>query len=173
MWNFVKEEIETIISRNVPSKTTTSRHHQPWINTETKRIIRKKNRWLQKANQSKDKNVWKTYKKIKSQSQKACRRTHNQYLNSIFENDQSNKKLYSYIKNRKQENIGIPDLKSKNDLPIRDPVKKAQLIHQQFDSVFSDPSPPIHPNFEDNDKKPSINPIQITAPGIKKTLGKH
>ena len=38
-----------------------------------------------------------------------------------------------YVKNLRQENVGVPDLKSETGfgLPIRDPVKKAELIHLQ------------------------------------------
>ena len=170
IWDFIKTEIQKIIKKNVPSKETTSKQHQPWINTKTKQLIRKKQRWYSKAKKMNNEKTWKTYKKIKSQCQNACRQTHNQYLDSIFSDDSSNKKLFSYIKSRKQENVGIPDLKSEKGLPIRDPLKKANLIHKQFDSVFSNPSPPIQANFDKFDKVPTIPNIEITSPGIKKLL---
>ena len=112
------------------------------------------------------------YKKIKQQCQKACRQTHNQYLNSIFNDDVSSKKLFSYVKNRKQENIGIPDLKSDRGHPVRDPLKKAELIHKQFDSVFSNPSPPVQANLDESTKVPTISDIEVTSPGIRKRLEK-
>ena len=107
-------------------------------------------------------------------TQRTCRQTHNRLLNSIFHNDNSNKKLFSYIKNLRQENVGVPDLKSETGfgLPIRDPVKKAELIHRQFDSVFSNPSPPIETTFSDTEKLPSMDRIHVTSPGIKKILEK-
>ena len=46
IWNFIKKEVESIIETNVPSKTTSTRQHQPWINTKTKRLLRKKQRFL-------------------------------------------------------------------------------------------------------------------------------
>ena len=145
IWNFIKKEVELIIKNNVPTKMTCSKQHQPWINSKTKRLLRKKERWLLKAKQLNNACTWQTYKKIKHQTQKACRQTHNQYLNSIFTDDASSKKLFSYVKNRKQENVGIPDLKSDRGHPVRDPLKKAELIHKQYDSVFSNPSPPYPP----------------------------
>ena len=45
IWDFIKTEIQKIIKKNVPSKETTSKQHQPWINTKTKQLIRKKQRW--------------------------------------------------------------------------------------------------------------------------------
>ena len=49
MWNFVKSEVEVMISNNVPKKVTSAKQHQPWINTKTKRLIRKKQRWFTKS----------------------------------------------------------------------------------------------------------------------------
>ena len=119
IWNFIKKEINKIIQDNVPTKVTSSKSHQPWINTKTKRLLRKKERWFKKAKQINNEATWKIYKKIKSQTQKACRQTHNQFLNDMFKDDASNKKLFSYVKSRKQENVGIPDLKSDKALPVR------------------------------------------------------
>ena len=66
IWNFLKKEIENIIVTNVPPKTTSSRQHQPWINTKTKRLLRKKQRWYQKAKDFNDPKIWKTYRNIKT-----------------------------------------------------------------------------------------------------------
>ena len=170
IWNHIKKEITSLIEKHVPSKMTSSKVHQPWINTETKRLIRKKNRWLQKAKKSNSPHFWKTYKKIKSHTQKICRQTHDEYLHSIFSEDKSNKKLWSYIKSRKQQNVGIPDLTSENNTPINDPTEKANLIRKQFDSVLSNPFPTIHHDFDENERLPTINPIQITSFGIQKLL---
>ena len=64
------------------------------------------------------------------------------------------------------------DLKSETGFPIRDPVKKAELIHRQFDSVFSNPSPPIESLFSKTERTPNMEHIHVTSPGIKKILGK-
>ena len=107
---------------------------------------------------------------MKSKTQKTCRQTHERYLNTIFEDDKSNKKLWAYIKSRKQQSVGIPDLKNKNQIPISDPEKKADLIREQFDSVSSNPFPPIQAQFNEKERLPTIPHIKITAPGIKKLL---
>ena len=59
IWNFVKKGFETIIENNVPTKLTSSKAHQPWITTETKRLIRKKNRWFKKAKTTNSTKDWK------------------------------------------------------------------------------------------------------------------
>ena len=88
----------------------------------------------------------------------------------MFTEDSSNKKLWSYIKSRRQENVGIGDLKNADNLLIRDPIQRANLIHNHFDSVLSNPQPPITANFNPDERLPDIHHIQITKPGILKLL---
>ena len=170
IWNFLKTNFCKIIENNVPTKISSSKFHQPWINTETKRMIRRKNRWFRRAKTSNTPHVWNIYKKLKSETQKTCRKTHETYLNSIFENDKSNKKLWSYIKNKRQENVGIPELRNSDKTLTNDPAKKAFLIHEQFDSVFSNPSPKITNTFKKKNRLPNIHEIKIDRKGLLKLL---
>ena len=127
---------------------TSTKFHQPWINTKTKRLIRKKNRWFQKAKKTNSAKVWKIYKKIKSECQKSIRSEHQKLINDMFSEDKSNKKLWSYFKSKSQENVGVGEIKNHNNIPTRDPKTKAKIIHEQFDSVFSDPNPKIKHQFD-------------------------
>ena len=88
----------------------------------------------------------------------------------MFTEDSSNKKLWSYIKSRRQENVGIGDLKNADNILIRDPIKRDTMIHEQFDSVNSDPLPTVEPNFNESERLSDIHPILITKPGLLKLL---
>jgi hypothetical protein len=126
IWNFLKKEFYKIIEKNVPTKLTSSKFHQPWINTKTKRLLRKKNRWLSKAKFFDSPSIWNAYKKIKSVTQRTCRKTHDNYLSNLFTDDKSSKQLFSYIKSRRSENVGIPELKKQKQHPHQRPCKKGQ-----------------------------------------------
>ena len=65
IWNFIKIELNKITKNHVPSKLTSSKFHQPWINNKIKRLIRKKNRWFQRAKASKTLKLQKFGKHIK------------------------------------------------------------------------------------------------------------
>ena len=170
MWNFIKTEFNRIMNTNVPTKETSTKSHQPWITTECKRLIRKKNRWFKLAKASNSGKVWKTYREMKKQCQRTCRQTHDRYLSDIVHDDKTNKKLYRYIKSKKTENIGISDLKDKNNLLVTDPLKKAEMIHEQYNSVFSDPTPKIDPKLPEKDRLPSLGQIRVKSQGILKLL---
>ena len=170
MWDFVKSNIDKIIEDNVESKLTSSKTHQPWITTETKRMLRKKNRWFKLAKKSNSPKVWKRFKEIRSGTQRVCRRAHDKYVNDIFSEDSGNIKMWSYIKSKRQENIGISDLKDENSILTNNPSKKAELLHKHFDSVFSEPLPKIKAKLDEKDRLPDMSPIKINYFGILKLL---
>ena len=49
LWDHLRLNLLDIINKNVPSKISSAKRHQPWITSETKRILRKKQRWFNKA----------------------------------------------------------------------------------------------------------------------------
>ena len=44
------------------------------------------------------------------------------------------------------------------------------MIHEQFDSVFSNPKPDISPDFDPNERLPDIHHISVTKSGVLKLL---
>ena len=92
-------------------------------------------------------------------------------MNNIFSEDKTDKKLWGYIKSRNQENCGIGDLKSGDGVKIaRDPTEKADIIHTQFDSVFSNPLPKIINFFRKEDRLPTFDRIIVRRSGLLKLL---
>ena len=80
------------------------------------------------------KTLWRTV-------QLKLRRSYWKYLNGIFSehetSDQAakNKRFWSYISHQKSSNIGVSSLK-KNGRMISDPKEQAEVLNQQFQSVF-------------------------------------
>ena len=54
MWSLIKSNLINILEANVPSKLTSSNSLPPWITQETKRLIRNKQSWYQKAKERND-----------------------------------------------------------------------------------------------------------------------
>ena len=85
------------------------------------------------------------------------------------------KKLFSLIKNSRQDNRGISTLKNSENILHSGNVKKANLLNSQFQSVFSCLSPlklgqlctkKIHNFFQENFPE-NITPLCSTMPEIK------
>lgn len=77
MWTAIKEKLLSLRESFVPSKMTSSRFHQPWVNTEVKRLSRQKNRAFKKlktTRKSKDKD---RYQSLKKKCNQACKDAYN------------------------------------------------------------------------------------------------
>ena len=141
MWLYIKNNIQTILKNNVPTKTTSAKVYQPWITTKTKRLIRNKNLWYQKAKQKNDAKSWNKYKEYKKLVQKYCRKSHDNYVEDLITSDNTNKKFWTYVKSQRKEKTGISDLTVNNKI-VQDPKEKANLFNDQFTKVFSNPDEP-------------------------------
>ena len=49
MWSCIQSNLLTLLENNVPSKLSSSKPLPPWINNETKSLIRNKKIWYKKA----------------------------------------------------------------------------------------------------------------------------
>ena len=170
IWLFLKTGLESIMHKNIPTKFTSSKTHQPWINTETKRLIRRKNRWFQRAKKCNSERVWNKYRDAKAKAQTVCRRTYQNYISNLITEDFNNKKLWAFIKSKRVENVGISDLKNNLGFLTHDPQKKANILNEQFSSVFSDPTSVIENPLSTNMSFPDIQRIRIDRTGLIKLL---
>jgi len=169
LWLTIKQNLISIVSKNVPTKLSTSKNHQPWITTYTKKLLRKKHRLFKRAKQYNSDRLWNKYKLIKKECQRECRRAHSHYINNIFTEDSQNKKLWTYIKSKRQDSCGIPDLiNNNNNKIIQEPLEKANLLNDHFSSVFSDPKPKI--KLSNSNQLPEIATIKVTRAGVLKLL---
>ena len=169
MGSCIQNNLDLIVDDNVPSKFSSTKIFPPWINTQTKRLIKNKNKWFQKAKQRNDPESWKKYKDIKKLAQKHCRKAHDNYVEDLITCDKSNKKFWSYIKSKRTENTGISDL-NVNNKTVSNPKDKANLFNEQFSKVFSKPCNTIHtpPKLDKNSK--TLNNITVSKNGVLNLL---
>jgi len=108
---------ECIITKRVPSKMTTARYSHPWITTDIRRPIRRKQRAHTKAGNTKIKRDIDRYNRL--------------------QRDKANpKRFWSFIKSRGQDASGVPTLKNKDGFLKSDTSSKANILNDQFKSVF-------------------------------------
>jgi hypothetical protein len=65
-----------LMDAHIPSKMTSQRLSQAWIDKELKQMLQKKQRYYQKAKKSKKVRDWNKFQKIKKETQSTCRRTY-------------------------------------------------------------------------------------------------
>ena len=172
LWIDFVTSIKRIESTHVPSKMSSVRHHQPWVNRNIKQLGRRKRRAYQRAKTSGKQQDWDIYKEVKKAMRHKCKETYNQFMSDLMtqtdDHQIHNKRFWKYIKSRRCDQVGISTLKDEIGRSVTDGDKKANLLNQQFASVFTiddlDPLPAIP------QKHDSMPAFDITDEGIEKLL---
>jgi hypothetical protein len=108
---------------------------------------------------------------VKIQTRRACKEVYNSYIHDIISPDISSnpKKFWSFISNKKSESKGAAPLKAADGLSYSDPKKKADILNNQFSSVFNYNEP--HDNIKELPGSSNImDNINITERGVHKLL---
>jgi hypothetical protein len=137
MWTAFKDIFLNTMEKHVPSKLSRSKQTYPWITTEVRKIINKKNkagRKVRKTNNQKDQD---RFRKLKAEAQKAARKAYNNYIHDIISPDQTGntKRFWSFIKAKKQENSGVAPLRGNDGMLHSASNNKAEILNAQFKSA--------------------------------------
>ena len=151
MWNHFKTAVKRIIDQRVPTKMTRARHTHPWMNTKVRRKINQKHRAHAKARRTKKKRNRDRYKRIQQEGQRETRKAHTQYMEDVVSDGENSNKFWSYIKSKGQEFSGAAPLKNKAGFIQSDNLSKANILNDQFRSVFTKED---HTNFPDKGPSP-------------------
>lgn len=171
MWLDIKNTIDKVVQEFVPTRRTLARTTHPWIDSSLRKLTKRKNRAFRKAKHSGRPADWARYNKLKATSQRRIRQSHRQYMTDIVSNSykDSPKQFWSYIKSKKQESFGVAPLKNKDGFIHSDSKSKAEILNDQFCSVFTEENMSCMP-----DKGPSPHPtmdrIIIQTKGVFKQL---
>ena len=179
LWNTFKTDFLHSIKQHIPHKMTSKKDRPPWISGKVRRMIRTRNRIYKKIKVTKDSAKLSELEKkmitLKHIIRKETRTAYWDYVESIMVPNEDkpynkdSKRLYSFIKHRKSDSVGIAPLKDKGQLK-ESPKEKAEILNEQFKSVFTDERPldddilKMHQSYTDIDK------ITITTLGIQKLL---
>ena len=167
----LQKDLEKVIDDCVPSKFSSTRSNKPWFNTATKRILRRKYRAFKKARRTNKHRDWMRFRHLKKVAQNTCRKAYNKFTYDIIHSDpgsKRNKKLGALIKSKRCDNIGVAPLKDRGILHS-DPLRKANILNQQFTSVFSSDDGSPLPELPDVDH-PVMEEITVNLNGVIKLL---
>ena len=144
-------------------------------------MIKRRDRMYEKKKKSNDPIHISYFKKAKQEVQKKLRQVYWNYISDIVtpqpEDDHSRastKRFWTFIKHKKKDNSSITALQDKGILHT-EPKQKADILNQQFQSVFTEKTPIsretfIQENFIKEQPHPSSPEINITCNGVRKLL---
>jgi hypothetical protein len=110
------------------------------------------------------------YKRLKQKVQWEIRQANKKYMEEVSADYKNNSKsVWSYIKSKGKEWIGVAPLKNKMEFLQSDNKSKAGILNEQFQSVFTKEN---LNNFPIKGKRPysPIEDIKINSIGVHKLL---
>ena len=169
-WKRISGFLKKCMEDLIPSKMSKSRRHLPWITTDLKRKMRKRDRLFKKARRHPSTSRWKTYSQYRNMVTKLVHQAHHDYVNNIIGNSlQDNPKAFwSYVKHCRAENVGIPSLRSDKGIHMTD-KDKAECLNSFFHSVFTSQQV-CHARVEGSSRYPDIGHLHFHRPGVAKQL---
>jgi hypothetical protein len=150
LWNIINAKLSQVMEDRIPSKFTSQRFSQPWINSSVKKLSRRKKKAYRTAKKTNLASDWQYYKELKQLDQTECRKRYHSFINNMVCDDFSlnPKKFWNYIKGKKCDNSGVAPLK-RDGVAYSNSKTKAQILNQQFTSVFTS---------KDSDHQPNMGP---------------
>jgi len=175
LWIKFKSTILDAVEQNVPSKNISGRWHVPWFTPSLKRVIRKKQRLYRKAKQLQTHESWAKFKNFRKATKSQLLEAYNDYVSNLLDTTTNpdhptlGKRFWSFIKSMKKNNVGISPLKENGEgEAVHDSRKKANLLSEQFKSVFTQEDLENLPSLPQ--AIPNISQLHFDTVGIAKLL---
>ena len=170
MWSEITTNLHKILETRVPTKLSTIRYNQPWINRQIKQLSRRKKRAYKKARNSRKDNDWFYFNGLKKQMQKDSRNTYHTYISNLIADgtDTNSKKFWSFVKSRRCDNSGVAPL-FKDGVLHSGSLAKANILNDQFTSVFTCENSENLPLLGES-PHPAVPTFNISCAGVEKLL---
>jgi len=180
IWEKFSNDLQTATKSHIPTRTSRGGRDKPWVTCKLRRMIRKRDRLFTKQRKTTARYDKEQYLEMKAVVQKEMRRNYWTYVESIVtptedeDSQKSNKRFWSFIKHCGQGSRDIPGLKGDIPAEQQTSVDKANILNDQFQSVFSKPTPiSLKTMCEQEtleDQSPKMIPLTFTTAGIDKML---
>ena len=136
LWNDFTSTLDLLTSQCILVKTVSGKKSLPWITQAIRRQIRKRNHLYKQSKKTGDQVFRNNFLALRKSIKNKIKLSHATYLEGLLGiNDENsvcdNKKLFSFLKSSKQDQLGTPALKQGNRL-ITATAEKADVHNLQF-----------------------------------------
>ena len=180
LWTTFKDSLLAAVKKFIPNKTARPKTCQPWVTPSIRKLINRRDRTYRKMKKTGSEDLRTEVKNLRRTVQRQLRQSYWNYLNTVFTGEDTpdqagkNKRFWSYIKHQKSSNTGVAPLKKDGHL-TSDPKAQAELLNEQFQSVFGDGRQYAAEEFELKTEMadrgiPTIDDIKISEQGVKKLM---
>ena len=170
-WILVSERIKNLMSEHIPMKKRRRFDEPRWMDNEVKKIIRKKKEaWkkMKETNRAADKEE---YKKAVKEVKKKIKNKKNSLERKVMTCRKTNpKSFYAYINSAKKTRNKIGPLKNSDGAAVTDPRELAQILNNQYVSVFTRSQDDTEETAQDTEVQ--LEDISITEERVVEAIDK-
>ncbi|KAL8562763.1 hypothetical protein ACOMHN_022638 [Nucella lapillus] len=141
IWTKFKEGLQAAVKNCVPHITLKIKSSKPWVDPETKKMIRRRDRLYTKWKKTEDEGLQNQIKVMKRHIQRRLRRAYWSFTENLIKDSPNSypttkRSFWSYIKSQRTEAANVSPLKVDGKL-VTNPKDKAKALNAQFQSAFS------------------------------------
>ena len=138
-FNLITSFIQDLADKHIPSKTSRTVSSAPYITSEIRRKIRRRNKTHAKAKKTGSKKLRSKFETLRREIKDDIRKQHNLYVNNLVGDVMANPlDFYWYINSQKKDNQDIPPLKRRGGSGITaSEIEQAEEFNGQFMDVFN------------------------------------
>ena len=131
--------IQDSADKHLPSKTSRTVSSVPWITSEIRWKIRRRNKIHSKAKTTDSKKLRSKFKTLSREIKDDIRKQHDLYVNNLVGDVKANlRDFYRYINSQKKGNQGILPLKRRRETGITaSEIEQTEELYGQFTDVFN------------------------------------
>ena len=136
-FNLITSFIQDSADKHIPSKTSRTVSSVPWITSEIRRKIRRRNKTHAKAKTTGSKKLRSKFETLRREIKDDVRKQHDLYVNNLVGDVKANPRdFYQYINSQKKDNQGIPPIKRRGGAGITaSEIEQAEQFNGQFTDV--------------------------------------
>ena len=144
-WDHFHSFFMNVIDQCVPKKSVKCKAKDPpWLNSELRKMCRKKHMLFRKWKKSKNDDIHSKYKCIRNKLSNRLKHAKRVFFDSLLDDASPSKRFWSYCKSRKGTSP-IPDTITHNGLSATTSANIAQTFCQFFSECFNDSDIPDTP----------------------------
>ena len=153
------------VDKYVPSKMSSTRQTHPWVNTNLRRLMRRKQRAHRKARKTGKGKDWKRYKTLQKETQSTTRSAEKHFLQNVISGN---------LKQDPRDSLRMRKAGNKTTWVypffwMEMAICKADILNNQFQSVYTKEDMNTMPS-KGPSPHPSMPRITFRTPGIAKLL---
>ena len=138
MWISIRGFVRKIMSDHIPAKKRRAMKDPPWMDGDIRRCIREKKAAWKKWKETKKEKDRNEYKKKGAETKKKIRKKKNSHEKKVAECRKTNPKMfYAFINRAKKTRSRIGPLTNNDGDVITDPKEQANILNNQYVSVFT------------------------------------